>query len=182
MNSIKPQKETEKCRKMQYKVPYDFDLFYELGGSDPPYVDFATDHRGRTSCRIFICSDCLEWEEFQKQALIAAKAHQMRKNPMYEGELINKSSAPIANDPHYLLDERTDCFAVYVNIQCPDKEEYERAKIIAASKIAEIEKAKELFGSPLWRTQVSAEYTRYPAEQNETDPIESVIFKKYGIR
>ena len=167
---------------MKYTVPYNFELFYELGGrpDDPPYVDFSTDHRGKTVCRIFVCADCLEWEEFHNQAIIAAKAHTMQKSPMYDNKLIPRDSAPIAGEPHYLLDPKGDCYAVYINAQCPDEDEYQRTKVLAALKIEEIERAKQLYGEPLWRTQVTAEYTRYPAEQNELE-LEDVL-DKYNIK
>lgn len=171
---------------MKYAVNYNFPLFYELGGrsDDPPYCDYITDGRGQTSCRLFVCADCVSWESFRKQALIAAQAHMMQKDPMYDNKLIARgSAAPIANNPHYLLDQRPGCYAVYINVQCPDADEYEKTKVLASLKIDELEKAKQLYGEPLWRTQVTAEFTRYPVLKNEIEPADLADFlKQYGLR
>lgn len=160
---------------------YDFELFFELGGNEtePPYVDTIEDINGRMICRIFVCADCLTWKEFREQAAVAAQAHLLKKSPMYEGKFIEKKAAPIADKPHYILDESSG-YAVYVNIQCPNEAEYEVTKSLARLKIEEIQKAKDRFGV-LWKTQVRADLTKYPVSENERTEAQAFL-RRLGIR
>ena len=165
------------------KVKYDYQLFYAFGGSpgSEPYVDTVKALNGETQYRIFICADCVDWKEFSKLSLAAKQAHIFKRHPMYEGQYIERDYEPISGKPSYLLEDLGDSFAVWINIQCPNVLEYEATKGIAGIKIDEIETAKKLHGSLIWKTQVpGVEFTKYKTNQNDDVDV-NYLLEKFGI-
>lgn len=140
------------------KRNYDYSLYKELGG-DPdrlPQVETYKDFNGKIKYQIFLYADALNWPEFRRLALIAAQAHFIQRDPINEGQYIERDAPPIAGSPYYKLEPEGDSYNLWVNIQCPNEAEYVAVKAVAESKIREIQRAKYRFG-PMWHTQVNAD-------------------------
>lgn len=166
---------------------YDWSLWKELGGEEPPYINHSKGVNGKEEIQIFVDADFFhKWKDFNDESLKAVKAHLLRHDPLHPDRYTRKPYAtPIATRPAFLIEvcesERFDI--LWVNAAVKNEAEFEAVKAAGNLKRQEVRNAIERFGFPLWRSQVDFDAVAYPSSKNDpSDDAVHSLLKRNGIR